>query len=275
MTPYLLSLKKNQHLLLFQCSCYAFRLAMIPRNFSDIWEVVKVQGGCQETGCHSALRSEHYLPTEPDLQTVPHPGREVYGRAVSSHFLSIDGTELIWWNSLRTAPDATAVGWPGYDFQKRNYLNSTVAHKLSLIYLSSGNPVDAIRFTTEAASLGINVTTKDILLTSSEKFAPAVEELEALSWDQRGIIDYLVLLGSSYFVGMFESSFTWNVANRRHVVVGNGAWRGVDGTNQGGGKRIKGQTEGHEECFWDKLSAVYGPVDMIGLRWQFPWGLYP
>jgi hypothetical protein len=144
-----------------------------------------------------------------------------------------------------------------------------MSHSLQLIYLSSGNSADAARFTEAASALSINVTTKDLLL-SEPGFESAKVQMENVSWDQKGIIDYLVLLRSSYFGGMYESSFSWNLANRRHVVVGNGNWTPITRETQG-----VPQDGSRAECFIDELSAIFGPLDMMGLRWQFPWGLYP
>ncbi|KAF8851043.1 hypothetical protein BDZ45DRAFT_661063 [Acephala macrosclerotiorum] len=185
---------------------------------------------------------------------------------------------------LRTESDAQEVEWPNYDFQSINYLNAAITQNLPIIYLASGSSEDSTKFISQAFLHGINVTTKDILLSSSlgpSKYSSAVRELEALTWDQRGIVDYLVLLRSSYFVGMYESSSAWNVVNRRHVVVRNGNWIAIDEENRGGGRKIESLREGLEECFWDEKSAIFGPVGMEssppgrGSRWHYPLGLWP
>ncbi|TVY78176.1 hypothetical protein LSUE1_G007122 [Lachnellula suecica] len=168
---------------------------------------------------------------------------------------------------LRTASDAAAVGWPGYDMQATNYLNSALASNLSLIYLTTGNPVDAARFSETAASKGITVTTKDALL-AGEEFEFEREVMKRLSWDHLGMVDFDVLLRASKFGGMFESSFSWNTALRRHVIVSGGSWQEISPENQGVG-------EDDPACFDDALSTVFGPQDMGGVRWQFPMGLYP
>lgn len=168
---------------------------------------------------------------------------------------------------LRTAKDAAVVGWPGYDEQASNYLSSAVANNLSLVYLTTGNPPDVVRFTEFAANMSIEVATKTELL-SEEGFEEEMEEMEKLTWDQRGLIDFEVLLRSSVFGGMFESSFSWNCALRRHVVVGKGKWETI-----GPGKQGVGNGKGRE-CFKDSLSAIFGPVE-LGIRWNFPLALWP
>jgi hypothetical protein len=161
---------------------------------------------------------------------------------------------------LRTASDAASVGWPGYDMQAGNYLNSVIETNLSLVYLTTGNDT--------AAEKGITVTNKDELL-AGEEFETERQLMQSMSWDHLGMIDYNVLLRSSMFGGMYESSFSWNTALRRHVIVSKGSWEEIAPGKQGL------DSEDGPECFKDALSTIFGPVDMIGIRWQFPMGLYP
>ncbi|TVY40673.1 hypothetical protein LSUB1_G004426 [Lachnellula subtilissima] len=178
---------------------------------------------------------------------------------------------------MRTASDALAVGWPGYDEQSKNYLDAVSATNLSLVYLTTGNPADAARFTAKAATKNITVVSKDTLL-AGEEFAAERAEMKNLSWDHLGMIDYYVLLRSSLFGGMFQSSFSWNVANKRHVVIGNGTWQEI--APMKAGLDTWYDTEGTltydgPECFRDELSTIYGLTDMDSVRWQFPMALYP
>jgi len=117
---------------------------------------------------------------------------------------------------LRTAIDAMAAGWTNYANQSANYLSSAVAHNLPLIYLACGNEGDIERFTDSAGNKSIAVTTKNELLFGLG-FKDELAEMQALTWDQQGLVDYEVLLRSSVFGGTWESSFGWNIAMRRHV----------------------------------------------------------
>jgi hypothetical protein len=169
---------------------------------------------------------------------------------------------------LRTASDATKAGWPGYDSQETNYIHSANRTDSKLIYLTTGAPEDAKRFTKTAKSHGMTVISKDTLFQNKE-FKKERKALEKMSWDQRALIDFEVLLRASYFVGMFESSFSWNIALRRHIVVGKGTWINIEPGKQG----LDGLVD-PAEAFIDQYSAVFGPVD-LGIRWQFPMGLFP
>ncbi|KAH9207081.1 hypothetical protein DL95DRAFT_314324, partial [Leptodontidium sp. 2 PMI_412] len=131
---------------------------------------------------------------------------------------------------LRTGVDALAAGWTPYAIQERNYIAHALKSKLPLIYLTPTTPADVEAFTHTAANASISVETKDTLLasisppesssiyTARKGFEDEWKLLQQLSWDQQLLVDFEVLLRSSIFGGMWESSFSWNVAMRRHVV---------------------------------------------------------
>lgn len=169
---------------------------------------------------------------------------------------------------LRTAADAIKAGWPNYTSQATNYLGAAQRTKAKIIYLTTETPDDAKNFTETAKQQGVEVVSKEIMLAGDE-FREERKALENMTWDQHALVDFEVLLRATYFVGMFESSFAWNIALRRHIIVGNGTWLNIGPGNQG----LEG-LDNPAEAFMDKYSAIYGPVD-LGLRWQFPLGLYP
>lgn len=183
---------------------------------------------------------------------------------------------------LRTAADAKAAGWTPYARQAENYLTHARHKELSTIYLATGNQEDAKTFTETAANLSISVTTKEELL-AGKRFQRELTEMNSLTWDQRGLIDYEVLLRSSVFGGTHESSFDWNVAMRRHVVVGNGRWARIGGDGGEPKSHKRDEVEGNEkkrlttgdekegpgvngdyrsrQSFKDDLSVVFGPPE--------------
>lgn len=174
---------------------------------------------------------------------------------------------------LRTEADAIAANWNAYNPQTENYLNHANSSKLNVIYLASGNEKDKGYFTEDASSFGISVATKEDLL-SGKGFEKELSEMHALGWEQKLLIDYQVLSRSSVFGGTHESSFAWNVAMRRHVVVGNGSWTPVGGEGSTFSKRRTGMAReelgrgnkaptsfrsGERQSFVDDLSTVFGP----------------
>lgn len=114
---------------------------------------------------------------------------------------------------LRTAVNAQKAGWPAYDVQSRAYLDRAVAHGLSIIYVASGDKDAVARFQEDAAKEGRVVVTKQDLLDPEQ-----IEQLSHLTWDQQGLIDFEVLLKSSRFAGIQDSSFALHVAFRRRVL---------------------------------------------------------
>lgn len=132
---------------------------------------------------------------------------------------------------------------------------------LKLIYLACGSQSDIKRFTTQAAKLGLTVTTKYQLLESDPAYADTLEELEVLSWDQQALVDYMVMLRSSHFVGTWASSFAWNIVFRRHVAVGGGTWtHSALALETGVSKWKRKLREG--ECYRDDISTIFGPPRM-------------
>jgi hypothetical protein len=205
-----------------------------------------------------AMNKKHGIGMDPDLVGV-HPG-------------------LFYGAHLRTAADAKAAGWTPYINQSVNYLSHANQHKLPVIYLTTGNEADAKRFTEDAASFNMSVSTKEELL-AEKGFERELKEMKALTWDQRGLIDYEVLLRSSLFGGTHESSFSWNVAMRRHVVTGGGTWTTIEDRSkllpnknrkekelskrEETGKEVPGLSGNFlaPQSFKDELSVVFGPPD--------------
>lgn len=179
-----------------------------------------------------ALNKEYGLDMDPGKVGVPEAGK-FYG----AH--------------LRTDRDAVAASFASYEEQSTAYLASAERNGLSLIYVASGSIPDVERFTTTPAEMGIKVTTKIAVLEKEPEFAGALAELRALTWDQQALIDYLILLRSSHFGGTWASSFSYNIAFRRHVVVGKGEWvpstLALEETMHGGRNRGDGLRDG--ECY--------------------------
>ena len=115
---------------------------------------------------------------------------------------------------LRTEHDALAR-WPKFDEQRDAYLARVSALSFKTAYLATGNKTEARKLTTAASTEhGMAVITKHELLKDHPQELAA---LEALTWDQQALIDFIVLLESDYFLGVSPSSFIMNVALKRHL----------------------------------------------------------
>ncbi|KFY23987.1 hypothetical protein V493_05518 [Pseudogymnoascus sp. VKM F-4281 (FW-2241)] len=144
---------------------------------------------------------------------------------------------------FRTEIDAIKVGYTSFEEQTSAYLSYISGAPITTIYAASGNTTSLSLFAIEAAKLDppATVVAKGDLLKGKDK-----EELEALTWDQQALVDYLVLEKAARFAGVSDSSFSWGIAYARQVL------------SEGAGtcKSVKGLEEGVQ--FRDELSAVFG-----------------
>lgn len=155
---------------------------------------------------------------------------------------------------LRTENDALDF-WPDYDMQSEAYIKQAQKRGYQTAYLATGNLTEAEKFMDAAIEMAqMRVVTKMDLLSDED-----LDELESLSWDQQGLIDYVVLLGSEFFLGVQPSSFSVHVAMKRHLKTG-GLYT----------RPYKTGTEG------DGLSHIVGKFDKYWRGWLFLWdGMWP
>jgi hypothetical protein len=115
---------------------------------------------------------------------------------------------------LRTESDALSR-WPKFDEQSGTYLEKAASMKYKAAYLATGNQTEARKLATAALErYGMAVITKHQLLEAHPKDLAA---LKALTWDQQALVDFIVLLESDYFLGVSPSSFSMNIALKRHL----------------------------------------------------------
>ncbi|CAG8961334.1 hypothetical protein HYFRA_00013795 [Hymenoscyphus fraxineus] len=116
---------------------------------------------------------------------------------------------------LRTESDALGF-WPDYEVQSEGYLKEAEHRNLKHAYLACGNASEGHRFAEKAMDrLQLRVTSKLDLLKGQD-----LAKLQALSWDQQALVDYLVLTKSTHFTGCSFSSFTMNISFKRHLMTG-------------------------------------------------------
>lgn len=167
---------------------------------------------------------------------------------------------------LRTESDAAKAGWLGdqphanFTSQTNTYLDAAAKRKLNVIYTASGSLDDLGNFTEKAwAGYHINVTHKHDLLSGDE-----LEALNQLSWDQQALVDYEVLQRCSYFSGFVKSSFSFNIAITRNVLVE------LEGRSQ---EPFRRSPTDPTVAFADGLSTVWGRDEWHELK--IPRGAWP
>jgi hypothetical protein len=82
-----------------------------------------------------------------------------------------------------------------------------------------------------------------------------LRRLERLTFDQQGQVDFLVMLRASRFAGIGHSSFSWNVALRRHEATGMGRRMTLENSNK---------------VLDDGLSIIMGYEDNPDIKVQYP-----
>lgn len=145
------------------------------------------------------------------------------------NFSSPASTPLAFFGAhLRTAADAKAAGFPGYDIQAPRYFEIAKAHNLTSVFLASGDHQATKQFIAE----GLLEDPPLYVMTKYDLLDPAdLKLLDGMSWDQQALVDYLVLVASSYFAGVSASSFSANVMVKRRVSsVSGSCGEGFEGT---------------------------------------------
>lgn len=113
---------------------------------------------------------------------------------------------------LRSEADAEPF-WPSYEEQEKAYLGKAEELGLKVGYVASGNLTEAHKFAAAAEEMvGMTMVSKNDLLDGDD-----LDELHSLSWDQQGLVDYIVLTGADYFTGNSRSSFSISVTKKRHL----------------------------------------------------------
>ncbi|KAH8898951.1 hypothetical protein GQ53DRAFT_878257 [Thozetella sp. PMI_491] len=152
---------------------------------------------------------------------------------------------------LRTENDALA-NWPDFEEQSSAYLTKLGSLGFQYAYLATGNDTEAAKFAGEAFKKhGIKIATKHTLLADHSK---EYELLQSLTWDQQALVDFVTLLESSYFVGVSPSSFSMNVALKRHLQkdgLNTRPWK-VGGVGDG-----RSWLVGNYASYWDDWLFMY------------------
>lgn len=150
---------------------------------------------------------------------------------------------------LRTEADALDF-WPTYEEQEEAYLGKAAELNLTAGYIASGNLTEAHKFSAAAeAELGMKMVSKDDLLDGSD-----LEELHSMSWDQQGLVDYIVLTAADYFTGNSRSSFSISVTKKRHLKT--------EGLYS---RPYKVRPQGYARSF------IVGPMSQYYEHWIFIW----
>lgn len=165
------------------------------------WDENLVRASADEEGGESESVGESF--TSPTEVLRSHRGDSDEDVLEMSKFLGFH---------LRSEVDAMEF-WPSYEMQEEKYLAKSQEKGLIVGYVASGNLTEADKFRAAAAEkAGMVVVSKADILDEED-----LQELSTMSWDQQGLVDYIVLIGADYFMGNSRSSFSISVSLKRHL----------------------------------------------------------
>jgi hypothetical protein len=156
-----------------------------------------------------------------NFKSILHSRRDARGLAAAvldrmRSTFSTSGELLKYYGAhLRTGDDLDS-DWArtGFEEQFKSYLTHATSSKLRLIYLGSGVPEDALRFSERASNeYHANVTTKEEMLSSTN-----LKLLHSMTSDQQALIDFEVLSRADRIGGMHRSSYAWQLVFRKHTL---------------------------------------------------------
>lgn len=167
---------------------------------------------------------------------------------------------------LRTEEDTRESGWPPYKDQIPYYFDFLLHHTTPVpaetprtLFLATGLTArdDHVKsFRARAADFNATVVVKRDLLDAAE-----VSVLNGLTWDQRALLDYEILLRAGTVLGIVESSFAWDIALRRALAYGTRENEGFVAKPSGPAFET-GVSDKSELAMWsDRWSKLFGKSD--------------
>ena len=115
----------------------------------------------------------------------------------------------------------------------------------------------------EGKEMNISVVTKYTLLGGHD-----LARLNALTFDQQALVDFLIMFKAGFFMGVAHSSFPWTVALRRHELS---VFRAMEGEEKEDG----GFANLGSDLLRDELSVIMGMRRDYPYVDPFEWGLWP
>lgn len=233
---------------------FSWPIAYDPPAFRDDWgHLARAPRHIRELSARILHRLYRKLSTTNATQQQDAPDRPSRGVFLGAH--------------IRTESDAAIEGWTSFEAQAEHVRDQAVEAGLGAVYIASGTASDAARLSRLLADVGVPVAAAESGVNGT---APSEEEegattttgvrvwqkwdfvddddlvlMDALTWDQMALIDLDVMLRASRFVGIWESSWSWAIALKRH------AWSELDPYDY----------DAHPLTFVDEFSTLYGPTE--------------
>jgi hypothetical protein len=164
-----------------------------PEFAATFGDILRISPDIEALASKTLMEMSRFVGVEPDSQSLEAPYLGVH---------------------LRTESDALGF-WPDFKEQSEGYLKGAELRGLKHAYIATGNATDGHKFAQKAwEKLEMKVASKLDLLKGRD-----LKLLKDLSWDQQALVDFLVLTKSTHFTGCSFSSFTMNIAFKRHLMT--------------------------------------------------------
>ncbi|KAK0734002.1 hypothetical protein B0T26DRAFT_633050 [Lasiosphaeria miniovina] len=116
---------------------------------------------------------------------------------------------------LRTETDVDSLV-PDYESQAAYLLDFIVNSRVRVVFLATGATEEqTTAFVARARDFNVTVVLKKDILHGDD-----LALLDRLSWDQRALVDYEIMLRAGLMAGPSESGYAWNLALRRRAISG-------------------------------------------------------
>ena len=152
---------------------------------------------------------------------------------------------------VRTEADAQLEAWTSFATQSQNIRQQVEINQLGAVYVATGTASDVDKLRKDLADVRVKVndthTTTGVQVLQKWDILDEADVmiLDELSWDQMALVDLDIMLRASRFVGIWESSWSWTIALKRH------AWS----------ERDPYDYDTHALTYEDEYSILYGPVN--------------
>lgn len=152
---------------------------------------------------------------------------------------------------IRTEGDAVVEGWTSFWVQAARVRDQLMKNNIRTVYVATGTASDVDRLKKFLAKVQIPMVVNGSEVTTNAQVLQKWDLLDdqdlmimdTLTWDQMALVDLDVMQRASRFVGLWESSWSWTIALKRH------AWSSEDPYDY----------ETHPVTFADEYSTLYGP----------------
>lgn len=232
----------------------------------DLPQLLRPDAGFTGAGTLANLTGVH-LRTEKDAQSVPEyeVQAQYFLHYLKNHFSPSTSTTA----SPSNPDDPNSTDLPASSAPSSS--KNQPPQRSNIVYLATGlraSDADVQQFRASAAEYGATVVLKRDLFDAAE-----LSVLDHLTWDQRALVDYEIMLRVGHVLGVVESKFAWDLALKRTALYGG---RGGGGGGGGGGGEYKAFTaqpnwEGELVMWNDSLSTLFGKSDYAVSAYYGTW----